>query len=96
MTVAVSVVVEFPSTIEDYDAVNARLDTRANPPEGLVIHCGADVGGGNIRVIDIWDSAETYGRWAQERLGPAIAEVIGFGAPAVEPQITELHDVIEG
>jgi hypothetical protein len=94
--VPVSVVVDFEATIEEYDAVNEKMDARANPPEGLIVHTGADLGDGKIRVMDIWESAQAYGKFAETRLGPAIMEVVGPDAPQVQPQITELHDVIKG
>lgn len=93
---AVSVVVEFEATMEQYDAVNEKLDAHANPPEGMIIHSAADIGGGKIRVIDIWESADAYGKFAEQKLGPAIVEVVGPDAPQIQPQITELHDVIKG
>jgi hypothetical protein len=93
---AVSIVVEFEGTIEQYDAVNEKMDAKANPPEGLIVHTGADIGGGKIRAMDVWESAEAYGKFAEERLGPAIAEVVGPDGPQVQPEITELHDVIKG
>ena len=92
---AVTMEVEFEGTPEDYDKVNEILDVKNNPPDGWIIHTGAEVGDNKIRVIDVWESAEAFGKFAEERLGPAIAEAVGPDAPSVEPKITELRTVIK-
>jgi hypothetical protein len=93
---AVSVVVEFEATPEQYDQVNEKLGMPDdNVPEGLIVHTGAEIGGGKMRVIDIWDSQEAYGKFAEERLGPAIGEVMGPDGPQAAPEITELREVIK-
>jgi hypothetical protein len=93
---AVSVVIEFEGTPEEYDQVNEKMDAVANPPDGLIVHTGADIGNGKMRVIDVWESADAYGKFAESQLGPAIVEVVGPTAPQVAPEITELRQVIKG
>jgi hypothetical protein len=93
---AVSVVIEFEGTPEEYDQVNEKMDAVANPPDGLIVHTGADIGNGKMRVIDVWESADAYGKFAESQLGPAIVEVVGPDAPQVAPEITELRQVIKG
>ncbi len=93
---AVAVTLKFPATIEQYDQVNEKLDPANNAPDGLIIHTGAE-GDGGIRIFDVWDSAEAFERFRDERLGPAVAEVVGEGDPAGQPEVEiyELHDVFK-
>jgi hypothetical protein len=90
---AVTMITTFDATPEEYDQVNDKLDVENNPPDGFIIHTGAEVDG-KIRVIDVWESADAFGKFAEERLGPAVAEVMGDGGPPIEPEFTELRTVI--
>jgi hypothetical protein len=93
---AVIVFQQVVATEEEYRAVNDAMDTRANPPAGLIIHTGGPVGDGEVRVIDVWDSTEAFQAFAAERLGPTIAQVMGADAPTPSVEIHELYDVIKG
>ncbi len=89
---AVLMELEVPATAEQYDAIDKAVDVRGNPPEGFIAHSAQDAGG-TMHVVDIWESADAFGAFAQSRLGAAIAEVIGDDAPqAPEPKFTELHN----
>ena len=39
---AVLMTLEFPATVEQYDKVNEKLGAESNPPEGLILHSGAE------------------------------------------------------
>jgi hypothetical protein len=95
---AVTMIMEFPATIEQYNAVNEKLDVDSNPPDGLILHTGAEVGDELVRVVDVWESADHWNRFNEGRLGAAIVEVMGEPPPGAppppEPQFTELHTVI--
>lgn len=88
---AVGVLQEFESSVEEYDKVSEKLDTKSNPPEGAIVHCGTDLGGGKMRVFDVWESKQAFEKFVEERLGPAIAEVAGPDAPA--PTVMEVHEL---
>jgi quinol monooxygenase YgiN len=88
---AVVVIQDFESTREEYDQVVEKLDAESNPPEGVIVHTGMDLGGGKMRVVDVWESREAYEKFVQERLGPIIAEV----APDAQQPEIEFHEVIE-
>jgi hypothetical protein len=80
---AIVVIQEFPATLEQYEAVNAELDSRNNPPEGLILHTGGQVGDG-MRVIDVWESQDAYERFMNERLLPTIERVAGEDSPEAQ------------
>jgi hypothetical protein len=89
---AVLMEMEIPANAEQYDQVAEILDPAANPPDGLIAHSAQDAGG-TMRIVDIWESPEAYGAFAESRLGPAVAQVMGEGGPgAPEPKFTELHN----
>ena len=92
---AVIVTQEFEGTPDQYDQVNEKLDARNNPPDGLHIHTAADAGGGRMRIVDVWESQGDFESFAQEKVGPAVAEVVGEDAPPPDIKIEELHEVIK-
>jgi hypothetical protein len=79
-------------TTEQYDTVDTALDPKGNPPDGLIAH-SARMDGDTLRILDIWESPEAFGAFAESRLGPGIAEALGDDAPPPpEPRFTELHN----
>ena len=46
-----------------------------------------------MRAIDVWESAEHYQRFVQDKLVPAIAEVNPDAPEAGEPDIRETYDL---
>ena len=67
---AVTMSLEFPGTTEQYDEVNKKMDIENDPPAGLIVHTCADVGGGNLKIIDVWESEDAYRKFSDDRLGP--------------------------
>ena len=47
-----------------------------------------------MRVVDVWESAEKFAAFAEGKLGPAMAEVLGDDGPGASPSrsSTELHN----
>lgn len=93
---AVIVTQQVAATEEQYRAVNDALDTRGNPPAGLILHTGGPLENGDLRVVDIWESSEAFQAFAATRLGPTIAQVMGADAPTPSVEIRELYGVING
>ena len=90
---AVLMTFEFPASIEEYDKVNEVLGK--DVPKGLIAHTGVDLGG-NMKVVDIWETAEDFQAFLNGPLGAAVVEVLGAppeGAQAPEPKIEEIHDL---
>jgi hypothetical protein len=88
---AVLVIQDFEATTEEYDQVNAKLGE--DTPEGGILHSAVDLGGGKMRAVDVWESAEHYQRFVQDKLIPAIAEVNPDAPQAQEPEIHEIYDL---
>ena len=88
---AVRMTMELPATVEQYEAVNEKIG-HDPPPDGLIVHSAVD-NGGTIKVVDIWESAEKYGAFAQNQLAPVVAEVMGDAGPPPDVQIEEIHNL---
>jgi hypothetical protein len=89
---AVLMTTEFEGTTDQYDAIQKALDIANNPPDGWIAHTAQDLGG-KIKVVDIWESPEAFGAFAESKLGPTIAETLGDDAPPPPvPEFTELHN----
>ena len=71
-------------TAELFDQVEAAVDARGNRPDGLIFHASGPIDGG-WGVIDFWESRADFDRFAEERIGAAMAAA---GA-AVMPDIHE-------
>jgi hypothetical protein len=61
-------------TEEMYDAVNEKLGNEL--PEGQLVHTAGRDEGGAFQIVDVWESREARDRFEQDRLRPAIAEVM--------------------
>ena len=91
---AVLVIQEFEGTRDEYEQVNEKIDPENNPPSGLILHCGADIGGGKLRVVDVWESQDDFQSFVQGTLIPAINEV-NPDAPQADVQMHELIDLVK-
>jgi hypothetical protein len=90
---AVVVIQEFEASTDEYDKVEEVLDTNSNPPEGLIVHTGSVVGEGRMKVVDVWESAENFQSFVQDRLIPAIAQAVPDAPEAPDPEILEVYDL---
>jgi hypothetical protein len=88
---AVLVTQDFEATLEEYDKVNEKLGDET--PDGAILHAAVDLGGGKMRSVDIWESAENFQSFVQDKLIPAIAEVNPDAPQAQEPEVREIYDL---
>ncbi|HSJ73342.1 MAG TPA: hypothetical protein VK904_03420 [Miltoncostaeaceae bacterium] len=77
----------------NYDAINERMGVRDDLPEGLIVHTAGVTASGGFRVVDVWESREAWDRFNDERLGPAVREVIGGLDPHPPPPRTEIYEL---
>jgi hypothetical protein len=85
----IAMLLEWPGeTQEQYEQLMKVLALDANPPEGGLFHvCGPIQGG--WRVLEVWESEETFWRFFNERLKPAVRQV---GIPDMpDPQLYPVH-----
>lgn len=86
-------------TVEMLDAVTEEMNVKSDPPAGLVVHVHYE-DGGRTYVVDVWDSAQAFETFAEQRLGPAmqkVAERHGSAMPEPNsPEMREVHEVVRG
>ena len=71
---AVAFMMDFPGgSVEDYDWVIDRMDLQGRLPIGALFHASGQVADG-LRVCDVWESADTFQRFADTKIGPLSAE----------------------
>ena len=88
---AVVVTQEFEATPEDYEKVSEKIGDAA--PEGLIVHTVTELGGDRWKLVDVWESAEDFQNFVQNKLIPAIAEVNPDAPQAPQPEILEVRDI---
>jgi hypothetical protein len=91
---AVAVQLDFKGgTLEQYDQVIDKMGFRRGGPgaPGGLFHWVTKTDDG-MRVTDVWESRETFDRFAQEKIGPITAEVGVPGPP--EMQFFDVHNYL--
>lgn len=90
---AVAVLMEFDGgTTDAYDRVIEKMGlSDGTPPEGAQYHVAGKTDNG-FRVVDVWDSAEQFQEFAQEKIGPLTAEE---GFPQPEVSMWEVHNTMK-
>jgi hypothetical protein len=81
---AVMMVMEWPGIgAEEYEAARAHVNWEGDLPPGAMFHVVAVTDRG-VRVTDVWESAEAFQRFVQDRLMPGVKELGIPGEPNVE------------
>jgi heme-degrading monooxygenase HmoA len=95
---AVMMIMEAPEgTTEEYDRTNEIMGLHGDEdaPDGLVHHVAASDGNGLV-IVDVWESEEAFGRFYEQRLGPAL-EQSGVASSAGEPRPPlPVHNALAG
>jgi hypothetical protein len=74
-----------------YDRVIDRMGLGdGRPPAGALVHMAGETDGG-FRVVDIWESAEAFQKFAEEQIQP-LSSAEGFPAPQVS--MWEVHNTL--
>jgi hypothetical protein len=77
-------------TTTNYDAIQERLNTGENPPDGGIFHtAGFDEEAGVFRIFDVWETREQGERFIAERIMP-IVEEFGRGGTNLAPPDREV------
>jgi hypothetical protein len=70
-------------TPEQYEQAREVINWEGDVPDGAVLHvAGFDSDG--LRVTDVWESAEDFNRFAEERIMPGVQQIGIQGQPEVE------------
>jgi hypothetical protein len=77
---------------EDYERVNEAIGVDDNPPDGLIVHAAGEVDGRWL-LVDIWESQAAFEKFRDERLMPAVVQVLGQEAVDAGPPPTESFEV---
>jgi|1186.fasta_scaffold769571_1 hypothetical protein len=93
---AVLMLLDMPgATTEQYDQLNEAMGIHGDEdaPEGLIHHVvGSDENG--LTIVDVWESEEAFGRFAEERLRPAVEDVGIQDGP--DPRVHPVHNRLDG
>jgi hypothetical protein len=68
---------------EDYDALRKRVNWEGDPPIGGIFHVAA-FHEGDLRITDVWNSAEEFDAFVKDRLMPGVTELGIAGEPKIE------------
>jgi hypothetical protein len=77
---------------DDYASVAKAVGVDDNPPAGLIVHAAGEEDG-KWRSVDVWESEAAYQRFREDRLMPAVREVMGEAAIAAGPPPQESFEV---
>lgn len=88
-------------TTTNYDAISKLVAIEDDPPAGLIHHSVGFADDGTFRNYDVWESHQDVERFMDERLTPAVEQVMSSHESASPPppprqQVYELHDVFAG
>lgn len=77
------------ATVEQYDQVLEKMGLRAGTagPPGQLFHWAAATENG-LLITDVWESAEQFQQWAEEKTGPLAASV-----GVTDPPTVTMHQV---
>jgi|ERR1051325_355425 len=91
---AVGVLMHAPEMNADlYDKVLDELGWKDQPlPDGFISHHAGPHPDGGFVVFDVWESPDDFGRFAQDRLMPAMARAVGGAPPELEPKFVPIHN----
>jgi hypothetical protein len=81
MPVAVEVVIP-DGTLEQYDGVMELMGLDGALPPGALFHFVVETDDG-IKVVDVWEDAETFQRFAEEHIVPGMQQVGYEGEPDI-------------
>jgi heme-degrading monooxygenase HmoA len=91
----VLLIVEIDEGPDVYDQVTSKMDAHTADGTGhpSTSHTAAKTDAGGVLVVDLWDSPEAFGAFAEEQIGPAAAEA---GMGPLEPRFVPVHNRIRG
>lgn len=80
---------------KEYDEVIPHMESHAGDRSHPAVSHTAAAAGDGLVVVDVWDSPEAFGRFAETELGPAAAQA-GHDLSGVQPRIVPVHYRLTG
>ena len=96
---AIGVLISLPGIKQQqYEQVTAKIFGQypmdpGQSPDGLIVHSAGPTPDGWY-VYDIWESTEQFQRFGEERVSPAMQEVMGAGTEGPQPQFFEITALV--
>lgn len=59
---------------DDYERVARIVNLAGARPDGLVLHAATDLPGGEVQIIDVYETAEQLAAVGEQRIFPAFAQ----------------------
>ncbi len=88
---AIMMIMSWPGvSLDQYDEVRRLVDWENEKPVGGLFHATAHDGNG-LRITDLWESADDFQSFVDDRLMPGVQKVGVSGQPQVE--IYPVHDI---
>jgi hypothetical protein len=75
---------------QDYDNLRKEIHWDQNQPKGLIIHIAGVDDAGDMRVADIWESADDFKTFGETKLMPAFKK---FKLPDPTMNVYPIHNV---
>ena len=82
---------------EQYDRVRAHVDVAGALPTGLILHAATELPGGEIQIVDIFESERALAAFGSDQMMPAFRQagiyeqVKARPAPAAYPAFDLVH-----
>ena len=71
------------ATIENYEQLRGIVSWEKEVPPGAIFHVAAQVGD-QLRITDVWETAEDFQAFVDNRLMPAVQQLGLPGQPTIE------------
>jgi hypothetical protein len=86
--------VEIEAGPDVYDQMVGEMDSHANDgtQHPCVAHVAAVTADGNMHIVDLWESPEAFGAFAEAEIAPVAGGRIG----EIEPRFIPVQNVIRG
>jgi len=89
---AIGAIQDYEGTLDMYDQASERLNTRDNPPEGLIFHWVGQLDDSHVRIVDVWDSQQAIDQW----FGKIQGLMQELNIPQPELRILDVHNYQAG
>ena len=81
-------------TLEQYDQTSEKIIAAGPPADGMICHIAGPKEGGGFRIVEVWESEDQFQRCQEERVGPAVAEVVGPDTEPSRREVFEIHNMM--